>query len=213
MNIGNRLRKAVPPSIYEGDQGLGPRGGSATPRRVLDISEAPLMRVDTAPPAGNLSALAVLDLLRLQGSVIDELRRRKIVRTGNAPLGDYAEWLFGKAYGWLLEANSSAGHDAVDAAGVRFQIKARRLSVGSAGSRQLSTIRNLDAAHFDMLAAVLFDPDYRVWRAALIPYETVLKRARKVAHVNGWRFMLDDAVWLLPGVKDITKALRKAEQP
>ena len=81
----------------------------------------------------DLSLLSVRDLLRLHGSAIEELRERQVVRTGNAPLGDYAEWLFAKAFGWTLEPNAAHGHDAVCAAGVRYQIKARRLTEKAAG--------------------------------------------------------------------------------
>lgn len=147
----------------------------------------------------------------MYGRIIDELRDRKILRTGNAPLGDYAEWLFAKAYGWSLEPNSSAGHDAT-AGGKRYQIKARRLVHDGKGSRQLGVLRNLEGGDFDTLAAVLFSSRYSVWRAALIPIEIVQQRAKKVAHVNGWRFILDDAVWSLPGVVDVTLALRDAER-
>ena len=153
----------------------------------------------------------VQDLLQLHGRIIDELRARDVVRTGNAPLGDYAEWLFSKAYSWQLERNSSAGHDAVDTARSRYQIKARRLARAGRGTRQLSVLRNLDDGKFDMLAAVLFAADYSVFRAALIPIAIVRERSTKVPHVNGWRFLLDDAVWSLAGVVDSTAVLQQAE--
>ena len=154
---------------------------------------------------------SVRELLQLNGRVIAELRARQVVRTGNAPLGDYAEWLFARACGWALAQNSAAGYDATAPDGERYQIKARRLSATGKGSRQLGTIRNLEAGNFSQLAAVLFDEAYGVWRAALIPRAVVAARATKTPHVNGWRFILDDAVWALPGVVDVTDALRKAE--
>lgn len=147
------------------------------------------------------------ELMQLYGRIIEELRARQIVRTGNAPLGDYAEWLFAEAFGWRLEDNSAAGHDATDGAGLRFQIKTRRLRNDSASERQLSVIRGLPDAKFDMLAAVLFDARFVVRRAALIPHGVVLKRAGYIAHVNGWRLMLKDAVWDEPDVRDVTAAL------
>jgi hypothetical protein len=62
--------------------------------------------------------------------------------------------------------------------GVRFQIKARRIT-NSPGSRQLSAIRNLAADPFDHLAAVLFESDFLVHRAALIPIALVKERVQK----------------------------------
>ena len=48
-------------------------------------------------------------------------------------------------------------------------------------------------------------------RAALIPVEVVLDRAAYVAHVNAWRFVLRDAVWDAPGVRDATLALQTVQ--
>jgi len=56
---------------------------------------------------------------------------------------------------------------------------------------------------FDHLAAVLFDPGVRVTRAAIIPHEVVVARARRVEHTNSWTFMLDDRVWKDSGVRDV----------
>lgn len=206
MNIGNRLRKLVPSHVY-------------TPVDLLDpFAARPAVSTATPPEAGTPRAASILpadasdlDLMRLYGEVVDELRARGVVRTGNAPLGDYAEQLFARAFGWSLAANSADGHDATDAAGLRFQIKARRLRSAVPAERQLSTMRALPDARFDMLAGVLFDRHFSVWRAALIPHATVLKRSVYVSHVNGWRFILDDAVWDEAGVRDVTEALTLAQ--
>jgi hypothetical protein len=157
-----------------------------------------------------LSEFTVRDLLRLQADVLDELRSRNIVRSSNAPAGDYAELLFAKAYGWTLEGKSSAGHDATDTYGVRYQIKCRRLTKHNA-SRQLSAIRNLGSRPFDVLAAVLLGADFRVSRAALVPIEVVQDQSTFISHVNAHRFLLRDAVWRLPGVVDVTAQLQSAE--
>ena len=103
---------------------------------------------------------------------MDELRTRDVLRSENNPTGDLAEFLFCKAYGWTQASNSEKGFDATDGAGTRYQIKGRRLNRHRRDkSRQLSAIR--DFKGFDFLAAVLFDHDYRVERAALIPRAVV----------------------------------------
>lgn len=157
-----------------------------------------------------LSELAVRDLLRLQADVLDELRSRNVVRSANAPAGDYAELLFAKAFGWMLEGKSSAGHDATDSQGVRYQIKCRRLTRHNT-SRQLSAIRNLGGKPFDVLATVLLGGDFRVSRAALVPIEVVQDQSTFISHVNAHRFLLRDAIWQLPGVIDVTEQVRSAE--
>ena len=68
-------------------------------------------------------------------------------------MSDYAEMLFCRAYGWKMVRKSSAGFDATDDQGVRYQIKARRLTTHNR-SRQLSAIRKLESGPFDYLAGV-----------------------------------------------------------
>jgi hypothetical protein len=66
------------------------------------------------PSCPDVQKLTVSELLSAYGAIIDELRRRKIVRSSNSPRSDYAELLFCKAFGWSRENNSAAGHDASD---------------------------------------------------------------------------------------------------
>lgn len=207
MNIGNRLRAVVPEHLYTAT--AAPITGSVAIAAVIDVVEEPALRW---PSGGQRirSNHTVADLMRLYGDVIDELRDRGVVRTGNAPLGDYAEHLFAKAFSWSLASNSASGHDATDAAGLRFQIKSRRLRSTSKSERQLSEIRSLPDAKFDMLAGVLFDRRFDVYRAALVPHAVVVQRAKFIPYLNAWRFMLDDDVWHVPGVRDVTAALSAA---
>jgi hypothetical protein len=162
-----------------------------------------------APRPEHVCNATVRDLLILYGQVMDELRDRKVVRTANSPVGDYAEQLFARSFGWRLKGNSAAGHDA-EGNGKRYQIKARRIAQRNS-SRQLSAIRRLPQKTFDVLAAVLFDEHFAVLRAALIPHDVVEVHAKPDNHTNSWRFMLDDKVWLLPGVEDVTAQLKLAQ--
>ena len=148
------------------------------------------------------------ELLAGYGSILDELRRREIVRSSNNPVSDYAELLFCKAYLCTRESNSAAGYDAKDNKGVRYQIKARRLSLRN-GSRQLSAIRKLDADPFDVLAGILLNERFQIIRAALVPVAIVLDRSVHVPHTNSWKFLLRDDVWRETGVRDVTANLRE----
>jgi hypothetical protein len=71
----------------------------------------------------------------------------------------------------------------------------------------LSAIRDLSGAHFDFLAGVLFDEDYRIMRAALIPHAVAMERATFVERTNSHRFLLRDEIWNAPGVCDVTTEL------
>lgn len=154
-------------------------------------------------------AFTVAELLAGHGIILDELRRREVVRSSNSPLSDYAELMFCNAFGWHRENNSAAGHDATDDQGVRYQVKGRRLTRHNK-SRQMSAIRNLDSGPFDYLAGVLVDEDFLVVRAALVPLSVVRARATHVIHTNSARFLLRDDVWADAGVRDVTAELRRA---
>ena len=53
--------------------------------------------------SSDLRGLRIGELLALSRSVLAELRRRGVIRTSNAPTGDYAEWLAAQATGGQLE--------------------------------------------------------------------------------------------------------------
>ena len=150
--------------------------------------------------------LTVRELLAGYSAIMAELRRREIVRSSNNPVSDYAEVLFCRAFGWVREKNSAAGYDARDASGTRYQIKARRMTPQN-GSRQLGAIRKLDDGPFDQLAGVLFDEEFQVLRAILVPLAVVRQRSVHVAYTSSWRFLLHDDTWLAAGIRDVTEDL------
>jgi hypothetical protein len=158
----------------------------------------------------DLSGLTPPELLMLHSKVADELRGRGITRSSNNPTGDLAEYLFCKAFGWDRAGNSKASIDAVGADGLRYQIKGRRSNRFNK-SRQLSAIRDIEGNHFDFLAGVLFNEDYTIMRAALVPHAVALERATYVKHTNSHRFLLRDDVWNAPSVRDVTTQLKAVE--
>lgn len=150
------------------------------------------------------------ELLKLYTELMTELRSRGIVRTSNGPGADVAEGLVAKALSLTLNTSSTAGYDGIDLQGRKIEVKCRRLTRHN-NSRQLSAIRNLEKAHFDFLAGILFNEDFSVMRAALIPYQVVKDHAVFVKHTNAWKFVLRDGIWALPGVEDITDRLLEVE--
>lgn len=153
----------------------------------------------------NLADLTSSDLLRLHSAVTDQLRARGVVRSANNPVGDLAEYLFCKAFGWELAPKSAKAADAIFD-GKLYQIKGRRLTKHN-GSRQLGAMRGLSDGGFDYLAAVLFNTDYSVLRAAIIPHTSALSGAKFIEHTNSWKFILRDSVWDSPDTQDVTEAI------
>lgn len=154
-----------------------------------------------------LGEMTVAELLALHVQIGEELRARGVVRSANNPTGDLAERLFCVAFGWRQAPNSERGYDAMDSDGTRYQIKGRRVHRRNK-SRQLSAIRDLAGGHFDVLAGVLFDDDYNVTRAALIPRAVVETQSTYIAHTNSNKLMLRDAIWSLDVVEDVTDQIR-----
>jgi hypothetical protein len=157
----------------------------------------------------SIEALSVAELLALHAEIGEELRERGIVRSANNPTGDLAEYLFCTAFGWQQAPNSERGYDATGSDGTRYQIKVRRIHRRNK-SRQLSAMRDISSRNFDVLAGVLFDDDFNVMRAALVPIALVIERSKFVARTNSNRFMLRDDVWKAPDVRDVTAEIAAA---
>jgi len=150
----------------------------------------------------DLENLSEIELLQLHASIINELKRRKVVRTKNNPIGDYAEWLVAKALNLQLARNSLAGYDGKDTNGVKYQIKGRRITPENK-SRQLSAIRNLSGKDFDILVGLIFDEKYQILVAVQIPHEVVEEYAEYKKHVNGHILHLRGKILEDKRVKDI----------
>ncbi len=132
-------------------------------------------------------------LLCLYSDLMEELRKRKIIRSSNNPVADYAEYLAAKKFKLTLTKSSNKGFDAVDGEGLRYQIKSRRIT-GHNQSRQLSVIRNLDDKPFDVLVAILFNSDFSVNTILKIPRDIIKEYSRFSKHQNGHILVLRDKI-------------------
>lgn len=164
------------------------------------------------------------ELLQLYGKLMEELRQRKLIRSSNNPVSDYAEKIVCERLSLSQATKSIKGYDAIDEnTGMKYQIKARRLTRYNK-SRQLGVIRNLDEELFDYLIAVIFDEFFKpieIWR---IPRKTIPKYARYSRLQNGHILVLTGKIledktvtliseWTRSGTKgtetiDLTKGVR-----
>lgn len=171
------------------------------------------------PPGAPAASSAVADrsddrttneLLAAYASTLTELRRRGVIRSNNAPAGDYGEWLVAKALSATIVANAAMkSYDLTTADARRVQVKTRVVSVPvRRGQLQASVFRSFD---FDLAALVLLrDVDYAVHRAVLVPVHLVRGLSSRVEHVNGWRLMMTADVLDHQEAEDITAATRRA---
>jgi hypothetical protein len=145
--------------------------------------------------AAKLASGTPRQLLATYESLLVELRRREVVRTNDAPSGQYAEWLAHQVLGGELALNSVKSYDLVTVAGERVQVKARVVRhPAKAGERQLSPFRSFD---FDTALVLLFDARYSVRRAVTLPAAVVFEHSRMSTHVNGRILIARDSVLAL----------------
>lgn len=152
--------------------------------------------------------LKVTALLKKYSELMDELLKKKIIRTNNNPVSDYAETLFAKAYNLKLLPNSSNGVDAVGKNGKGYQVKARRMG-RDVGMNQLGILRGLEKRKFDYLCVIIFNHDFSVKSAHLLPHAVINKYARYSKYQNGHILRWHGSVLLDPRVNDVTKRLQK----
>jgi hypothetical protein len=156
----------------------------------------------------SIAEMSTAELLANFSRILQELRRRGISRSSNNPVADYSEWLAARVLSLELVTKSTAGYDAVDRAGNRYEIKGRRFTRQNRPT-QLSAIRGLPEHHFDFLVVLLVAEDFTIMRASVIPFDVVKSHAVNRKHVNAWILYLRDDLWHEPGVRDVTEEARK----
>jgi hypothetical protein len=152
---------------------------------------------------------SVSTLFESFGQILDELRRRDIIRSSNSPISDLAEVLVCRALKLKREPQSTKGFDAKDHRGRRYEIKGHRVTLWN-NSRQLSAIRDIDGKHFQYLAVVIFESDFSVSQARLLPAALVKSSSRYRKNVNAWILRANDKLLQHKDVTDITNKVRRA---
>lgn len=158
-----------------------------------------------------LGSASLGQLFELYRAILRELRSRGVVRTQNAPPGDYAEFLVAAAVGGELAPNSEKSWDVETPTGTRLQVKSRVVSSPSrSGQFQLSPFRSFD---FDEAVIVLFrDADYTVATAVRLPREVLEEVAVFNRHVNGHIVHARPGLLSHPSAIDVTDLLRAAAE-
>ncbi len=169
----------------------------------------PIEKEPAAQPPDRPGA-STSELLASYRDILADLKRRGVIRTGNAPTGDYAETLVKVAFTAELAPNSEKSWDVVTPDGEKLQVKSRLLDDPTKSKqRQLSPIRSWG---FDSLVIVLFDGSFQVWRAVKIPAQVVEGTGRRSDWVNGQLIIARDSLLDHPQAEDVTGLLRDAAQ-
>jgi hypothetical protein len=160
------------------------------------------------PP--DLPAFSESGLFSLYRAILRELKGRGVIRTENAPAGDYAEYLVAAALGGQLAPNSEKARDVPGGDGEKPQVKARVVpDPAEPGQLQLSPFRSFG---FDSAVIVLLSAaDYAVSRASKVPRHVVESSAVYRHHVNGKVLFARPQIMNHPDATDLTAALRAAQ--
>ncbi len=158
----------------------------------------------------DLTGLTSRDLLALYAQILDELMRRNLIRTRNAPAGDYAEALVARALGGTLEPNSTKSWDVTTRTGQRVQVKARVVGPSTHSSAKYSAFRSWA---FDTAVFVTFDQGtYEVKSAISVPVDSIEGKARYSSHIAGSMISIGTNLLALPGAEDITTLVRAVSE-
>ncbi len=150
-----------------------------------------------------LNELNAEELLQLYNELMEELRERKLVRSSNNPVSDYAEKIVSEMLHLTLQKGSNKGYDAIDEkTKMRYQIKSRRFTKHN-HSRQLGVIRNLDQHPFDCLIAVIFNENFEPKEIWQIPSEIISEHSKFSEHQNGHILILRGNILTAKEVKRI----------
>jgi uncharacterized protein DUF6998 len=163
--------------------------------------------MDSDSDSIDVSATSTPALFALYRAILAQLRSRGVVRTENAPAGDYAEYLVAAAFDGELAPNSEKSWDVRLPTGKQLQVKARVVSNQPRRSqRQLSPFRSFE---FDAAVIVfLAEADYAVSRAVEVPRAVVESSAKYNPHVNGHILHATDAILDRALSIDVTGLLR-----
>jgi hypothetical protein len=158
----------------------------------------------------DLSTLSEPALFSLYQAILSELKSRGVIRTGNAPAGDYAEYLVMTALGGHLAPRSEKSWDVLTNDGEKLQVKARVVSNPAKRDQlELSAFRSFG---FDSAVIVLLSAtDYTVSRASKVPRHVVESSAIYKQHVNGSVLFALPEIMGHPDATDLTATLRAAQ--
>lgn len=158
------------------------------------------------PIVTDIRSRSTLDLLAAYVEILDELVRRNVIRTRNAPAGDLAERVVAAAYSGELAANSSKSWDVRASDGRLLQVKSRVIGPDTRRSQVFSPFRTFD---FDACVFVIFDArDYSISNATELPAESVRGLSRRSEWVAGNRVRVFADLLNAPGAVDVTALLQ-----
>ncbi|MCK2182798.1 hypothetical protein [Halomonas getboli] len=123
------------------------------------------------------------------------------------PVGQYAEYLVHQVYGGGRTRNGTAGHDLVDRAGRKIEVKGRVKKHDNYKPKTYINDSNVVAKNFDYLVYIVFDDEFDVEYAFGVSLKNFKKVFYKVEHRNGsfkWVVKVREELLGNPLIEDLT---------
>ena len=114
------------------------------------------------------------------------------------------ELLFCGAMGWKRGDHQGKDIDAITANNERVQIKSRRMTRDKDSDRSGAIY---DKEGFDLVAIAMFDPQFRIKRAIIIPRPIALAYLKWSSRQKGWYISLTKSFWKEARLIDVTARL------
>jgi hypothetical protein len=98
--------------------------------------------------------MSEIELLRMYGSIIDELELRNVSKTRNQPIAGYSRWLIKNKLNFFEVDNPNEKYDLYDSRNNKYLVRSRQII----GNKNLpfGVIRNIHAKNFDYLSMMSF---------------------------------------------------------
>ncbi|HZL34216.1 MAG TPA: hypothetical protein VFC78_02835 [Tepidisphaeraceae bacterium] len=122
-------------------------------------------------------------------------------------LADYAEYAFEAALGGKRVGRNGKGYDLIVPRLGRVQVKSRQLPSDGRIEERLH-LSTCSAGSCDFLAAIIFNADFSVKKATVVPFLAVFDFMQR--HVDPQKKIRFDLIAALPGAGDVTSDVRRA---
>lgn len=132
---------------------------------------------------GSVEKLDEIELLRLHGKILDAFEERQVCKTRNQPIAGYSRWLIKNKLGLQQVDNPNEKYDLYDGK-VKYLVRSRQISKNK--NIPFGVIRNIHESNFDNLITIVYDKDFNIIEAYMIPIDVLLNKVVYNGYQNGY---------------------------
>lgn len=152
-----------------------------------------------------LEELNELDLLKMHGKILDIFEKRQVSKTRNQPIAGYSRWLIKNKLGFDQVDNPNEKYDLFDKNKKKYLVRSRQISNNK--NIPFGVIRNIHDKNFDNLITIVFDKDFNIIEAYMIPVDVLLNKVIYNGYQNGYILRVKHLDIIKDEIEDITHML------